>query len=420
MKFGRRGLALGILAVAGSLCLAGGAWTGAQTTPTQTAPKPKVAAGAPAAKKAVAKVPAKAAPNGEELAENAFISITDLKGISVNEFMDTMGFFSASLSWNCTDCHGEDAVDDWKNFGNDTPRKTTARKMIRMVNALNKNNFGGARLVTCFTCHRGDANPKITPSLVLQYSTPFEDPNEVTAKAGQQQGMPTPDAILAKYFQAIGGEDKVAAIKSFTAKGTYSGYDTDNQQKPVELYAKAPAQQTQIVHGGLGDMVRVFDGKTGWISSPDRPRPLIALTVGDITGAKVDATILFPTGLKALYPTWRTAEATIDDNDTYMIEGTAPGQLPLRLYFDEKTGFLVRVVRMTNTVVGFDPTQLDFSDYREVPGTGVKVPFHRIVTWTDNQTTTDLTEVHLNATVDDAKFTQPPPAKPGTITTLGQ
>jgi hypothetical protein len=75
---------------------------------------------------------------------------------------------------------------------------------------------------------------------------------------------------------------------------------------------------------------------------------------------------------------------------------------------------------MTNTVVGFDPTQLDFSDYREVPGTGVKVAFHRIVTWTDNQTTTDFTGVQGNVAIDAAKFAEPPPAPPAKTSTLGQ
>ena len=393
------------------VCLFGGVWASGQATPAQTAPKPKTAGAAPAAKKAAPTVPG---GPGAQMAEVAFKDVTVLKGISVDEFMDTMGFFSASLSWNCTDCHGEDAVDDWANFAKDTPRKTTARHMIQMVNTLNKNNFAGSRLVTCFTCHRGDAQPKITPSLVLQYSTPFEDPNEVTARAGAQ-GMPTADAILDKYFKAIGGTDKVAAVKSMVAKGTYSGYDTDNQKVPIDMYAQAPAQFTQVVHGGLGDMVRVFDGKAGWIASPDRPFPLIPITGGDITGAKVDATINFPTGLKELYPTWRVAEATIDDNDCYMLEGITAGQLPLRLYFDEKTGLLVRAVRLTNTVIGFDPTQLDFSDYREVAGTGVKVPFHRVTTWTDNQTTVDLSDVQLNATIDATRFKQPPPAPPAKI-----
>lgn len=404
MKFARKGTIWGAAAAFTTACLLGGVLATAQPALAQTA--------APATKQAAPAV--RPGGPGAQTADVAFKDVTVLKGISVEEFMDTMGFFSASLSWNCTDCHGEDAVDNWANFANETPRKTMARKMIQMVAALNKNNFGGSRLVTCFTCHRGDAQPKITPSLVLQYTTPFEDPNEVTARANAQ-GMPTPDAILAKYFQAIGGEAKAAALKSIVAKGLYSGYDSDNQKVPIDYYAQAPAQSAQIVHGGLGDMVRVFDGKNGWIASPDRPFPLIPLTGGDVYGAKVEAAINFPAGLKALAPAWRVAEATIGDDDVYMLQGTEPGQLPVRLYFSEKTGLLMRVLHQTNTVVGFNPTQMDFGDYREVPGTGVKVPFHRVVTWTDNQTTVDLSEVKGNAAIDAKQFAQPAPAAPGKI-----
>ena len=41
----------------------------------------------------------------QQKSEEAFKNVQILKGISVNEFMDTMGFMSASLSFNCSDCH---------------------------------------------------------------------------------------------------------------------------------------------------------------------------------------------------------------------------------------------------------------------------------------------------------------------------
>ena len=40
------------------------------------------------------------------LAEEVFKNVQVLKGIPVDEFMETMGFFSASLGLNCTSCHG--------------------------------------------------------------------------------------------------------------------------------------------------------------------------------------------------------------------------------------------------------------------------------------------------------------------------
>src|SRR5258705_6897748 len=79
-----------------------------------------------------------------QLSEEAFKNIQVLRGIPVKEFMATMGFFSASLSLNCTDCHGGASASDWANYAIDTPLKNRARRMIEMVNGINKANFGGA------------------------------------------------------------------------------------------------------------------------------------------------------------------------------------------------------------------------------------------------------------------------------------
>jgi len=57
-----------------------------------------------------------------------------------------------------------------------------------------------------------------------------------------------------------------------------------------------------------------------------------------------------------------------------MAEGIAPGQLPLKLYFDQSTGLLVRALRLIDTVIGYNPMQLDFSDYRLVSRRQVAFP----------------------------------------------
>src|ERR1041385_951891 len=78
-----------------------------------------------------------------QLSEEAFKNVQVLRGIPVKEFMETMGFFAASLSLNCTDCHGDASASDWSKYATDTPLKLIARRMVLMVNALNKANFGG-------------------------------------------------------------------------------------------------------------------------------------------------------------------------------------------------------------------------------------------------------------------------------------
>jgi outer membrane lipoprotein-sorting protein len=77
----------------------------------------------------------------------------------------------------------------------------------------------------------------------------------------------------------------------------------------------------------------------------------------------------------------------------------------VKLFFDKKSGLLTRLVRYTTTAVGIVPTQMDYSDYREVAG--VKMPFHWTVTWTSGQSTTELSEVQPNVAIDAAKFAKP-------------
>jgi len=85
--------------------------------------------------------PAAPAPK-PQMAEEVFKNIPALKGIPVDEFMDTMGMFAAALSMNCIDCHTEDSSGKWENFAKETTIKQTARRMILMVNNLNRNKQG--------------------------------------------------------------------------------------------------------------------------------------------------------------------------------------------------------------------------------------------------------------------------------------
>src|SRR5262245_16826025 len=75
-----------------------------------------------------------AAPAQQLMSEQAFKNVTVLKGIPVDEFMNTMGFISAATNYNCIDCHVEPKVEgDWSVYAQDTRRKATARRMILMV-----------------------------------------------------------------------------------------------------------------------------------------------------------------------------------------------------------------------------------------------------------------------------------------------
>ena len=344
------------------------------------------------------------------MAEQVFKNVQVLKGIPVNEFMDTMGFFASALGLNCIFCHTTVSLEDWNHFADDVPRKRITRNMIAMVNNINKTNFGGRRVVTCYTCHRGNERPKVIPSLAEQYGVPPEDPNEVEIVPGTQG--PTADQVLDKYIQAIGGQQKLAALKSFVGKGTFSGYNTNHLPVAMEVYAKAPGQLAQVIHVQIGDTTTTFDGKDGWIASVDRPVRLLPDLPGyEQDSAKLDAELAIPVRIEQALTNWKSGfpATTIEDKDVQPIEGRGAGNSRFKLYFDQATGLLVRVVRYEPTAVGILPTQVDYSDYRDVAG--VKVPFKWVVTWTNGQNFNEFTDVQPNVNIDASRFAKPAAAQ---------
>src|SRR4029077_3350184 len=87
--------------------------------------------------RAQAPAPTEKPPTTDEVFKNVQV----LKGIPVDQFMATMGFFSASLGMSCEDCHSADDR-NWAGFAADNARKQMARKMILMMQKINTDNFG--------------------------------------------------------------------------------------------------------------------------------------------------------------------------------------------------------------------------------------------------------------------------------------
>jgi hypothetical protein len=356
-----------------------------------------------------------AAPAKQLMSEQAFKNVTVLKGIPVDEFMNTMGFIAAATNYNCIDCHVEPKAEgDWSTYAQETPRKATARRMILMVQDINQKNFAGARVVTCYTCHRNlQGAPKITPRLAEQYGEPPDpDPNEVEIRR-QAPGAPSADQVFDKYLQAVGGAQKAAAVSSIVFKGAYQGYA--EPKASVDIYVKAPNQRTMIVHTDAGDRTTTYDGNNGWMAAPaaDKPFPLTAYTGGDLDGTRLDAVLSLPAGIKQAITRPAVGSTSIDDKDVTVVQGTANGgRSSIKLYFDKQSGLLVRQVRFADTIIGRVPVQVDYSDYRDTAGTGVKLPFHVITTWTDGRSDVLLTSADTNVAIDAAKFNQPAPPAP--------
>lgn len=130
-----------------------------------------------------------------------------------------MNFMSASLSVRCNYCH-VNTEGKWDFVSDEKPEKNTAREMIKMVRAVNKDTFGGNTEVSCYTCHRGRSNPASVFGLPLPEATPR--PVAAEAKPGEPKpATPTADQILAKYTEALGGSAAIEKLKTRTIKGDW-------------------------------------------------------------------------------------------------------------------------------------------------------------------------------------------------------
>ena len=341
-----------------------------------------------------------ASPARPQTSEEAFKNVQVLKGIPVDEFMGTMGIFSAALGMCCLECH----VPDWAA---DSPRKLTARKMIQMTETINRANFSGRKVVTCWTCHRQSDRPSVTPLLDVVYGEPvYYAPDDFFQ---QTPGAPKPDEVLDKYIQAVGGAERVSRLTSLVGKGKAAGFGGASSGAPVELYAKAPNQRTVIQHLEVGNKTTTYDGRSGWLASPVTPVPVMTLTGGELEGARLDAELAFPGRIKQVLGQWRAnLSTTIADRSVNVLQGTSAGGAVATLYFDAESGLLTRVVRYANSAMGRVPTQIDFEDYRDVAG--VKIPFKWSFAWLSGRDVIELSDVQANVPIDASKFSKPAPA----------
>ncbi len=226
--------------------------------------------------------------------------------------------------------------------------------------------------------------------------------------------QPPAAQVLDKYIAALGGAQKLNGLTSFIANGKSLGYEGLGGEGQFTVWAKAPDQKTTQIsfkeHPERGNSTWSFNGKTGWIETPRGLLGQFELGGTGADGAKFEAQLAFPGQIKTISNNWHTGpQESIGDRDFIVIQGSGPRGLLATLYFDAKTNLLTRMIRYTNSPIGRVPTQVDYSDYRDVGG--IKFPFEYSFLWLDGRYTVKMTDIKTNVPIDAAKFGKPSPGK---------
>jgi len=137
------------------------------------------------------------------------------------------------------------------------------------------------------------------------------------------------------------------------------------------------------------------------------------MTGSDLDAAKLDADLLFPIEMKQIFSDFNVERPEkIGDGEAYVISALREGQPPMKFYFNEESGLLVRIVRYAESPFGRNPTQIDYGNYHDVDG--AKTPFQWTIARPGGQFTIRIEQAQQNVPIDETKF-----ARPGS-TTLDQ
>jgi photosynthetic reaction center cytochrome c subunit len=337
-------------------------------------------------------------PESSRPAEEVYKNIQVLKGTPADQVVPAMQFAAASLGVECSFCHVEGALEK-----DDKKPKQTARKMIQMMESINRGNFDSKQEVTCFSCHRGQRKPLGIP-IIQEGATP-----PVRAE-DQQDSSPantiSPEQILSKYVQSLGGASGISQLKTRQLKGSVT---LMGRSLPVDIITTNGGRQVTIIHLPNGDNATVYNGTAGWTSSPNRG--VHSLPAVEVASARVETDIQMPLHAASIFAELKVGPVErVADRDVYLLLGINAGEVAAKLYFDQQSGLLVRIVRYTRSPLGLNPTQIDYADYR--PQGGVQIPFRQTISRPNSRILVQIEAARLNEKIDDAIFARPA-AAPG-------
>jgi len=210
-----------------------------------------------------------------------------------------------------------------------------------------------------------------------------------------QTATPTVDQILDKYIEAIGGK---AAFDKLTSRVMIGSFENPRLTVPLEIYAKPPDLRVEIL--GFGEASQGFNGDVGW-SMNVTENGLRELTGPALARFRRQSIFNREVKIREQFDRLATAgKVRIGDRETYVVEGVAAGAGTTKLFFDVRTGLLVRQSIGAN--------EIDFEDYREVDGVQLPFTIRRKIQDAGTFSST-FREIKHNVPIDGAKFSVPMP-----------
>lgn len=332
---------------------------------------------------------------GHIKAEEFYGNMQVFKGSPADHVMPAMYFFASSLGVECEFCHSSDRAAD-------SSHKATARRMVQLTQAINNGSFGGARTVTCFTCHRGSARPDAAPPAADgAYRTGQLSGPALSTQVGT---MPTPTQLFEKYAAAAGGSVAARVLVGVTTSGTVT--DSAHRPEPYTLILKGSGWRVSTRKQGTREVPAALTADKGWLI--DRGNHLRYMRYDELDAARLEESLWYADNLKSAIdqPRVEGLEQGPGNAAFYVVSGHTSALPLVRLYFERDSGMLTRITYFTETGVGRYPTEIAVSQYQKVDG--ASVPSKWTVTEILNRVWSyDMTTLRRDAPINDGAFVKP-------------
>ena len=218
-----------------------------------------------------------------------------------------------------------------------------------------------------------------------------------------ENGLPTPRALVARFIEAIGGEEAIRSGDQATITGKMR-MPAMGMEGSMTLYSKAPNMMNmQIDLGGFGSMNTGYNGEHGWNDSPMTGPQLLEGQM--LTEVQRQADFYSELNYDKNYPT----QETLEEVDW---EGTAAYKVKLVdvdgnesiQYFAKESSLLVGTEGKQTSEMGEMDVTTVLSDYQEFGG--IKAPTKTVLKMMGMEIEQTVDSVSFDP-IDDAMFAPP-------------
>ena len=237
-------------------------------------------------------------------------------------------------------------------------------------------------------------------NIPIFYFDKYANPTENPLNKKSETVNVSAEEIFENYFKAIGGRDKVAAVKSIYQKGSAEGLAPFPIQ--FEIKSMTPNKEVQTISAeGMGTLQKVsFNGESGYQEAQGQKKVL----EGDELAQQKASRPIFPELFFKTEGYKLSVEGVekLDAGDAYKVKVTSPNGKDSYRYYSKESGLLLQTEE-TMEMQGMSLSETkELSDYKEV--NGLKIPTVSTSTVGPQKIKVVFSEIKINEGVNETDF----------------